>query len=307
MGDSMPVPDYQTLMRPVLELHSDGTEHAMRAVVAAMADRFGLTDDDRAQLLPSGRQTLIANRVNWAATYLVHAGVLERPRRAHTVITKRGRDLLSGTTGSIDARTLEQFPEFRAFRARTQAVTADASPEVSSQLEPPREAIPALVSEAHSVLAIELVERLREVSPEFFERCVLQLLVKMGYGGTDGESEHLGKPHDGGFDGLVRKDPLGFDVVYTQAKRYAAGNMVGAPEVQSFVGALHGKHADRGVFITTSAFTKAALDYARTVPIRIVLIDGQRLGELMVSYGCGVRDAETIVIKEIDEDFFDPT
>lgn len=303
----MPVPDYQTLMRPVLELHADGSEYAAKAVVTAMADRFRLTSEERAQLLASGRQTLVANRVNWAVTYLVHAGVLQRPRRAYTVITERGSALLAGSVGPITARDLEKFPEFRAFKVRTRVKAADTGQDVEAQDEtPPREAIPVLVAEAHAVLAIELVERLREATPEFFERCVLQLLVKMGYGGIDGRSAHLGGPGDGGFDGMVRKDPLGFDVVYTQAKRYAAGNTVGAPEVQSFVGALHGKHADRGVFITTSAFSKAALEYAKTVPTRIVLIDAQRLGELMVGYGCGVRDAETIVIKEIDEDFFDP-
>jgi restriction system protein len=304
----MPVPDYQTLMRPVLELHTDGAEHAAKGVVVAMADRFELTSDQRAQLLSSGRQTLVANRVNWALTYLVQAGALRRPRRAHTVITDRGSSLMAGTPGPIGAKDLEKFPEFREFKARTRAKAADAVPDaMQHDVAPPREAIPTLVAETHAVLATELVERLRESSPEFFERCVLQLLVKMGYGGIDGESEHLGRPGDGGFDGMVRKDPLGFDVVYAQAKRYAAGNTVGAPEVQSFVGALQGKHADRGVFITTSGFSKGALDYAKTVPTRIVLIEANRLGELMVSYGCGVRDAETIVIKEIDEDFFDPT
>lgn len=304
----MPVPDYQMLMRPVLELHADGAQHAAKDMVGAMADRFELTSDERAQLLSSGRQTLVANRVNWALTYLVQAGALRRPRRAHTVITERGSGLLAAISGPISAKALEKFPEFREFKTRTRTKVAETAPDAEEHDEaPPREAIPALVAEAHAVLATELVERLRESSPEFFERCVLQLLVKMGYGGVDGESEHLGRPGDGGFDGMVRKDPLGFDVVYTQAKRYAAGSTVGAPEVQSFVGALHGKHADRGVFITTSGFSRAALDYAKTVPTRIVLIDAQRLGELMVSYGCGVRDAETIVIKEIDEEFFDPT
>ena len=302
----MPVPAYQALMRPVLELHADGAEHTLKAAVTAMADKFDLTSDERTRLLASGRSTLISNRVNWAVTYLVHAAALRRPRRAHTMITKRGNDLLA-TAAPIDVKALERFAEFRAFSARTRVKAVATGQDASERVEsPPREAIPELVAETHAVLSIEVVERLREASPEFFERCVLQLLVKMGYGG-DGESEHLGGPHDGGFDGLVRKDPLGFDEVYTQAKRYKAGQTVGAPEVQAFVGALHGRHEDRGVFITTSAFTKAALDYARAVPTRIVLIDGQRLGELMVSYGCGVRDAETIVIKEIDEDFFDLT
>jgi restriction system protein len=304
---NMPIPDYQTLMRPVLEFHADGAEHATRAVVAAMADRFGLTASERARLLPSGRQTLVANRVNWAITYLFHAGALQRPRRAHTVITERGRDLLDAASGPIYTKALEKFPEFLAFKARTRTKATDTSRGTEETEEsPPGEAIPALVAETHAVLAIDLVDRLREATPEFFERCVLRLLLKMGYGGTEGDAEHLGGPGDGGFDGLVRKDPLGFDVVYTQAKRYAPQNIVGSQEVQAFVGALHGRQADRGVFITTSGFSRAAIEYARTVPTRIVLIDGQRLGELMVSYGCGVRDAETIVIKEIDEDFFDP-
>lgn len=293
-------------MRPVLELHADGQEHPARTVVVAMADRFGLTADERTQLLVSGRQTMIANRVHWAVTYLVQAGALERPRRAVSVITDRGKDLLAGSTGPVHVKVLEQFPEFQAFRARTKTKTeTTGSVEAADEPSPPAEAIPALVAETHALLASDLVDRLHKASPEFFERCVLQLLVKMGYGGIEGDAEHLGAPGDGGFDGMVRKDPLGFDVVYTQAKRYAVGHTVGSQEVQAFVGALHGRHADRGVFITTSRFTKAATEYAKTVPTRIVLIDGERLGELMVTYGCGVRDAETIVIKEIDEEFFD--
>ena len=304
----MPIPDYQTLMRPVLELHGDGAEHATKAVVATMADQFGLTADERAELLPSGRQTTIANRVHWAVTYLAQAGVLDRPRRAFSVITERGKDLLARTTGPVNVKVLEQFPEFQAFRARTKTKTKTAdSLEAVAEASPPAEAIPALVAETHAFLASDLVGRLRKASPEFFERCVLQLLVKMGYGGIEGDAQHLGGPGDGGFDGMVRKDPLGFDVVYTQAKRYAVDHTVGSQEVQAFVGALHGRHADRGVFITTSGFSRAAIEYAKTVPIRIVLIDGEALGHLMVNYGCGVRDAETIVIKEIDEDFFDPT
>jgi restriction system protein len=304
----MPIPDYQTLMRPVLELHADGAEQATKTVVAVMADKFGLTDEERAELLPSGRQTTIANRVHWAVTYLVQARLLERPRRAVSVITERGKDLLASTTKPINVKVLEQFPEFQAFRARTKKKTGTiGSAEAAEESPPPAEAIPALVAETHALLASDLVDRLRKASPEFFERCVLQLLVKMGYGGIEGDAEHLGRPRDGGFDGMVKKDPLGFDVVYTQAKRYAADHTVGSQEVQAFVGALHGRHADRGVFITTSSFTKSAVDYAKTVPTRIVLIDGERLGELMVTYGCGVRSAETIVIKEIDEDFFDIT
>lgn len=302
----MPIPDYQTLMRPVLELHADGAEHATKTVVAVIADRFGLTTDERAELLPSGLQT-ITNRVHWAITYLVQARLVERPRRAVSVITERGKDLLASTTEPINVKVLEQFPEFQAFRARTKKKTGIAGSAEVAEESPPTETIPALVAETHALLASDLVDRLRKASPEFFERCVLQLLVKMGYGGIEGDAEHLGRPGDGGFDGMVKKDPLGFDVVYTQAKRYAADHTVGSQEVQAFVGALHGRHADRGVFITTSGFSKSAADYAETVPTRIVLIDGERLGELMVTYGCGVRNAETIVIKEIDEDFFDIT
>lgn len=275
MGRAVPVPEYQTLMRPVLELHADG---AVKAVVSAMADKFELTSDERKQLLASGRSTLVANRVNWAVTYLLKAATLQRPRRAHTMITKRSNALLA-TAAPIDVKALEQFVEFRAFTARTLAqVVTDTSQDFSERDESPsREAIPALVAETHAVLAIEPVERLREASPEFFERCVIQLLVKMEWSGIAGDAEHLGKRGDWGFDGMVRKDLLAFDVIYTQAKRYKVGQTVGAPEVQAFVGALHGR---RGAFITTSAFTKAALGYARTVPTRIVLIDGQRPGEL---------------------------
>lgn len=243
---------------------------------------------------------------------MAQAGVLTRPRRGSTRVTDRGRKVLAEHPDRVDMKALKEFPEYVEFRARRRDPAAGhaATEEVSSaEVEPaaetpPQEAIPRLVAEAHDVLAAELLERLRAGPPEFLERAVLQLLVKMGYGGPE-SIHHLGGPGDQGLDGLVRQDPLGLDVVYVQAKRYQSERVVQRPDVQAFVGALQGAQADRGIFITTSRFSDGAARYAESVAIRVVLIDGVELGRLMVRYGCGVQVGDTIELKELDEDFFD--
>lgn len=301
----MPIPDFQTLMRPILEMHADDGDHEFAKVVALMADRFELSADERAEMLPSGGQKLFNNRIAWSLTHLVQAGLLERPRRGVTRIIDRGRKVLAEHPGRVDVRVLNQFAEYQEFRTRRRkAGNPTEESELSTADVPPLELIPQLISEAHTALADELVERLRQAPPEFLEHCVLELLSRMGYGGPEGEVRHLGGPGDEGMDGLIRQDPLGLDVVYVQAKRYAADRTVQRPDVQAFAGALQGAQASRGIFIATTRFSSGAIDFAEKVPSRIILIDGRRLGELMVCYDCGVQEAQTITIKKIDEDFF---
>jgi restriction system protein len=301
----VPIPDFQTLMRPVLELHVDGDDHEAVKVSAAMADHFSLSAEERSMMLPSGGHKLFHNRIHWSLTHLAQAGILERPRRGATRITARGREVLAKNPDRIDTKVLEQFAEYQEFRSRRrkrERPTDDT--ELPTPDAPPLEVIPQLVAEAHAALADELVDRLRQAPPEFLEHCVLRLLTRMGYGGPEGQVRHLGGPGDEGMDGLIRQDPLGLDVVYVQAKRYAADRTVQRPDVQAFAGALQGAQASRGIFIATTRFSSGARDFAEKVPSRIILIDGRRLGELMVAYDCGVQEAETVVIKKIDEDFF---
>lgn len=301
----MPVPDFQTLMRPVLELHADGSDHESGEVVTTLAERFNLSQAERAEMLPSGRQKLFNNRVAWSVTHLAQAGLLERPRRGITRLTPRGRTVLAENPARVDMKVLAQFEEFLEFRSRRRKPEKSAEEQSTTSVEaPPLELIPQLVAEAHAALADELVERLRQAPPEFLEHCVLELLVHMGYGGPEGEVRHLGGPGDEGMDGLIRQDPLGLDVVYVQAKRYAADRTVQRPDVQAFAGALQGAQASRGIFIATTRFSQGAIDFAEKVPSRIILIDGRRLGELMVAYDCGAQEAQTVTIKKIDEDFF---
>lgn len=301
----MPIPDFQTLMRPVLELHADGIDHESAVVVASMADHFELSADERTEMLPSGGQKLFNNRVAWSITHMAQAGLLERPRRGATRITARGQKVLAENGDRVDMKVLSQFAEYQEFRTRRRKPDKPAGEQdLSTADAPPLELIPQLVAEAHAALADELVERLRQAPPQFLEHCVLKLLTRMGYGGPEGDVRHLGGPGDEGMDGLIRQDPLGLDVVYIQAKRYAADRTVHRPDVQAFAGALQGAQASRGIFIATTRFSPGAIDFAEKVPSRIILIDDRRLGELMVAYDCGVEEAETVTIKKIDEDFF---
>ncbi|MEU7900302.1 restriction endonuclease [Nonomuraea sp. NPDC049152] len=301
----MPIPDFQTLMRPVLELHADSGDHESAAVVASIADHFELSADERAEMLPSGGQKLFNNRIAWSITHMAQAGLLERPRRGATRITARGQEVLAEHSDRVDMKVLSQFAEYLEFRARRRKPDKSADePDLSTADAPPLELIPQLVAEAHTALADELVERLRQAPPQFLEHCVLKLLTRMGYGGPEGAVRHLGGPGDEGMDGLIRQDPLGLDVVYVQAKRYAGDRTVHRPDVQAFAGALQGAQASRGIFIATTRFSPGAIDFAEKVPSRIILIDDRRLGELMVAYDCGVQEAATVTIKKVDEDFF---
>ena len=302
------VPDYESLMHPVLDVLSDSEHRSAAALREGVATKVGLNDEDRGERIPSGSR-VFDNRVHWAVTYLVQAGCVERPRRGIVTITDRGRDVLRDHHDRIDSSILEQFPEFIEFKNRAgkkrKRVEGTARAATSTVPTTPKERLSEAVQEADGAVADELIRRIRELEPAFLEDVVLELLTAMGYGGKEGAAEHLGRSGDEGLDGVIRQDALGLDRIYVQAKRYAAKSSIGRPDIQAFVGALHGAQADRGVFITTSRFTDEARVYAERVNARLVLIDGDDLGDLMVRHNVGVQIQETFTLKEIDEDYFE--
>lgn len=302
----MAVPDYETLMLPVLRSLGDGQTVSAKQLRERVAAEVGLSAADRAETIPSGAP-VFDNRVHWAVTYMVQAGLLVRPKRGAVLLTDRGREVLGQKPERIDNGLLEGFEEFREFKSRSRPAqptrrAGRPAPEADS---PPRERLEQAVSEANAAVAEELLQRIRERDPSFLESLVLELLTAMGYGGREGAAEHLGGASDEGLDGVIRQDALGLDRVYVQAKRYAADSPVSRPAIQGFAGALQGAQADRGIFITTSRFTTEAQRYADRVNARLVLIDGERLGNLMVAYNVGVQEDQSFVLKTIDEDYFE--
>lgn len=304
----MPIPDYQTLMLPVLRLASDGQEHKFSQAIERLADEFSLTDDERNELLPSGTQAVFNNRVGWARSYLKQAGLLDTPRRGYFTISGRGRELLSRGLERIDVAVLEQYPEFIEFKNRKKKkkedeTTGSGGARIASS-ETPEDALAAAYNELREALESEVLESVMAASPSFFERLVVDLLVKMGYGGNRQDAgKALGKSGDGGIDGIIKEDQLGLDVIYIQAKRWEG--TVGRPEIQKFAGALQGQRAKKGVFITTSSFSRDAEQYASVIDSRIILIDGERLGQLMVDHGVGVSTAGIYKVKKLDSDYFE--
>ena len=310
----MTIPDYQSLMRPLLAYAADGAEKRIGDAIDALAVQLKLTDEERSQVLASGKQTIFANRVYWAQVYLNKAGAIKRTRRSYFVITDRGKQLLAENPTRIDAQVLKQFPEFNVFKSSKvlgeSSNNASVTPAVDASLPDPavtpEEAIQQAEAQIFENLKSQLLVRIWELSPSFFESLVVDLIIKMGYGGSrESVVQKLGKSGDEGIDGVVNEDALGLDVVYIQAKRYAADNTIGRERIQQFAGALVGQGASKGVFVTTSSFSKGAIDYAIKVPQRIILIDGKKLAQLMVQYGVGVRIERTVEIKRIDLDYFD--
>ena len=304
------IPDYQTLMRPVLECAASGGEVKIRDVVELVAKKLGLTAEERAAILPSGKQTRFANRVNWAKSYLKQGGLVEITGRGRFKITDRGRAALADKAATINNAYLAQFEEFQSFKSKE--AEADVKiPATQGMLEAestPDEALRSAHGAIIGALSAELLDRVRNGTPAFFERLIVQLLIAMGYGGTSEEAGRaLGQSGDNGVDGVIDQDPLGVDQIYVQAKRYAEGNNIGAGAIREFYGALSLKKAQKGIFVTTSAFSTAATETARGLGSRIVLIDGPHLARLMIRYNVGCRDEEIIHLKKLDEDFFEPT
>ena len=302
----MAVPDFQTIMRPLLALLADEQEHSVTEIRAHLADHFSLTQEDLEVQIASGRAKLFANRVGWATTHLYQSGLIERLRRSVYRITPRGQEILAQHPNRVDLRVLSQFAEFAEFRGKTS--TTDPTPTIS-EVEPqgpeqtPEEQIDAAYRLLRTALAAEALDRVMEQSPPFFEQLVLDVLRAMGYGGSHEDAvARLGQSGDEGVDGVIREDELGLDLIYVQAKRWQ--NPVGRPEIQKFFGALHGKRASKGVFITTSSFTSEAATYAESVTPRVILVDGKELARPMVEYDVGITTERRYEIKRIDLDYF---
>lgn len=302
----MPIPDYESCMLPLLKLLADGEIHTVKQLSQSVADYFNLTDDERQQLLPSGQQSYIHNRVGWAKSYMKKAGLLENQVRGKVRITDVGLAALAQNPTLIDCDYLKAYPSFVEFWAEKRSVRStdevDASVEVETE-QTPDEAIESAYQSIREALADDLLEQVMTCSPAFFERLVLDLLISMGYGGALPDAgTHLGKSHDGGIDGIINEDKLGLDIICVQAKRWK--DCVGRPLVQAFAGSMEAHRAKKGVLLTTSTFSRDAHDFVNRIERKIVLIDGQQLAQLMIDYDVGVATARTYTIKKIDSDYF---
>lgn len=301
----MTIPNYQHFMLPILLRLADGAEHSYQQIRDAVADDLKLSEEDRKQMLPGGTQSSVHNRYGWAATYLRKAGLAVSPRRGQLQITMRGKEVLDEKPETIDNRYLERFLEFKEFKqpTRRRMSAAEANDTVVEE-ETPDEALEVAYQRLRYGIETELLNRVREATPDFFERLVVELLVAMGYGGSLADAgQAIGRSGDEGIDGIIKEDRLGLDAIYLQAKRWSA--TVGRPEIQKFAGALQGNRARKGVFITTSDFSQEAEDYVSRIDSKIVLIDGRKLAALMFEHGVGVTRVETFEVKQIDGDFFD--
>lgn len=305
----MAIPDYQSLMLPVLVCSSTG-EIRMGDAVEQIANDLGLTMEERSELLPSGKQATFSNRVNWAKSYLSKAGLIEATRRGHFKITERGRTVLNNRPSHLDNNTLKQFDEFRKFYNRSSETPNTSSPSslpgIEDQKQTPDESMRMAWRQIEMALAQDLLDRICAAPPDFFERLIVNLLLSMGYGGsTIDAGRTLGRSGDDGVDGVIDQDALGLDRVYIQAKRYGSGNSIGSGAIRDFFGSLDRHKAAKGLFVTTSSFSSSARETAEYLSKRIVLVDGVQLAKLMIRHNVGCRIEDTLHIKKIDEDFFD--
>ena len=306
----MAIPDYQRFFLPLLRYSANGEVHSLQEAYAAMVEYFQLSDDEIKAMLPSGKQAVYKNRIGWARTYLIKALLLKSPKRGFFTITDRGRELLGDNPEELQVKHLKAFPEFVQFHSPGSITTENKSKDIQSgriefyeKSSTPDEVFEQAYQEFRRSLASDLSSMVSNNSPEFFERLVVKLLVKMGYGGSIKDAgQAIGRSGDEGIDGIIKEDKLGLDVIYIQAKRWLGS--VGRPEIQKFVGALHGQRAKKGVFITTGSFTKDAQQYVASIDPKVVLIDGDRLVDLMIDYSMGVSVVEVYEIKRVDSDFF---
>lgn len=297
----MPIPDFQTLMLPLLKQFGDANERPNHETEEALAREFGLTDAERGQLLSSGTP-IFRNRVAWAKAHFKRAGLIESPRRAVYKITDRGREVLRQNPAKIDLRFLDQFPGHREFRTTSRATDELEQPSGVAELTP-EEHISLGYQQIRVELAAELLRRVKDCPPEFFEQMVIELLLAMGYGGSrEDAGSAVGRGGDGGIDGIIKEDRLGLDTIYIQAKKWEAP--VGRPEIQKFAGALQGQRAQKGIFISTSTFTREAREFVSAIDSKIILIDGEHLATLMIDHGIGVTEAASYVVKRVDSDYF---
>lgn len=299
----MPIPDYQAIMLPLLHFVADGKEHSLREVIESLAENFRLTDEERKELLPSGRQPTFDNRVGWARTYMKKAGLLESTKRGYFRITQRGGEVIRSHPTDINVKFLEQFPEFVKFKSFTREPQPDNSRLKVDDSQTPEEDIELAIQKLNQELASDILQAIKGCSPVFFEKLVVDLLVKMGYGGTRKDAgKTVGRTGDGGIDGIINEDRLGLDIIYIQAKRWE--NPVGRPEIQKFAGALQGMRARKGIFITTSTFTNEARDYVSRIDSKIILIGGETIAQLMIEHNVGVAPFVSYQVKKIDSDYF---
>jgi restriction system protein len=303
----MPIPNYQTIMLPLLQLASDKQEHKFSDSVQYIADKFSLTDEEKGELLPSGTQAVFNNRVGWARSYLKQAALLSSTKRGYFKITEQGLNLLAEKPEKINSALLERYAEFQEFRNRKKDQSKTPEETGTAHIpenETPEDSLATAYKLLRKNLEDEILTSVKESTPAFFERLVVDLLVKMGYGGNRQDAGRaLGKSGDGGIDGIINEDQLGLDVIYIQAKRWEG--VVGRPEIQKFAGALQGQRARKGVFITTSGFTKEAMEYASLIESKIILVSGEKLASLMAQHNVGVTVAGKYEVKKIDSDYFD--
>jgi len=297
----MAIPVFQQIMLPLLKILEDKQEHSPRQVIDLLTNQYNLTTEEQHELLPSGKQTIFDNRVGWARTHLKKAVLLESTRRGFFRITERGLQVLKQKPINIDMKFLEQFDEYKEFRA----IKREKPPELDEE-EPestPEEALENAYKNLKNSLASDLIQQLKAGSPKQFENIVIDLLVAMGYGGSRKEAaKAIGKSGDGGIDGIINEDRLGLDVIYIQAKKWEG--TVGRPEIQKFAGALQGQHAKKGILITTSNFSKEATDFAPRVDNKIILIDGDTLVQYMIDHNIGVSTFANYEVKKVDLDYF---
>ena len=299
----MPIPSYEAFMHPLMEAIAGGGEFRLRDLSERIADQCGISAEERLERLASGGQTVVLNRIGWARTYLKKAGLLEAPARGIVRLTNEGVNVMRSRPARIDNRFLSQYPGFVEFLGRP--IAEPEGDEAATEKDAtPEEAIEHAAGKLRAALADELLERVKRCSPAFFEQLVVELLVAMGYGGSLAEAgKAIGRPGDGGIDGLIKEDMLGLDIICIQAKRWES--TVGRPEVQKFAGSMEGHRAKKGVLITTSAFSAEAKDYVTRIERKIVLIDGAQLAGLMIDHNVGVASSRKIEIKKLDNDYFE--
>lgn len=303
----MTTPDYQAIMLPLLQFLSDGKEHMFAECTSALANTFNLSDEDRSARLPSGTQERFRNRVGWAKFYLSKAALVKTIKRGSYAITERGLEVLKRKPATIDNNFLTQFSDFTDFIGSYKNISKENTTEINSDIskETPEEILENSYMNLRADLASELLQTVKDCTPEFFEKLVIDLLIAMGYGGSRRDAgQAIGRSGDEGIDGIIKEDKLGLDAIYIQAKRWANGT-VGRPEIQKFAGALQGQRANKGIFITTSTFSKDAHEYVRNIGSKIILIDGEKLSELMIDFNIGVSVVSSYEIKKIDSDYFE--
>jgi restriction system protein len=303
----MAIPDFQSIMLPLLRHLGDGLEKANAETTETLVHEFQLTPEEVSRLLPSGQGTVFANRIAWAKAHLKKAGLIESPRRAVYRISDVGRQILSEAPHKIDRKFLNRFPGHREFKNASRKTVEIPEVENAGQSPEgdltPEEHIELGYEQLREQLAADLLSNVKEAPPDFFERLVVDLLLAMGYGGSRQDAGRaVGRGGDGGIDGIINEDRLGLDVIYIQAKRWEG--VVGRPEIQKFAGALQGQRARKGIFITTSSFTRDATDYAAMIDSKIILIDGEHLTGLMIDYGIGVAQVASYTVKRLDSDYF---